>query len=515
MNAKFLKILSCLSFVFCVVYFIKDANLPFVGPFGNNNSTYSIQAKNYLKFGLLKTKLAPVNRVENNHFLYYLHHPPILQLLTALSYKIFGQNHWWPGRFFPILATILSLLFLFLIGKKSSGKNAGWWTLFFAASSPFLLTFGKIIQFEPMVLLATLFFSWFSCQYFDHWRKEIKILFLFLVALASLIDWPISIYFIFLAFFYFRKSHSREIWLIPLVSLSTLTVFFVYASSLTGSQELINAYLGRGFGTELFGRPWPFLQLGLLTILRCLLYFSPLVVTFALRRLKKGLSLIEKIYLFFGLAYLLLFPNATYAHPYWLYFLAPFFILSAGREMADLSARKGLLTKFCLTILLILNFVFSLVVLNFKDRQVKKALWQSSFIEQVRPLLTADTKVAVSWDFNEELFRYQANLPVKIFWSEKEILKEIIELPKFDTFIFSCWANCTSHDAELGKILSEKYRLVLLEKENRAFVFDLRQSATINKVREVLPTGKVMEKKLPKVIFYYRRIRDFLGVNQI
>jgi len=244
---KLLKIISVFSFLSLVFYFIYNADLAFVGPFGNNNATYSLQAKNYLKYGLLKTKFAPINKEVNGNFQYYLHHPPLLQLSTALAYKIFKTNSWWPGRFFPIVSTLVSIILISLIAKNLWGDTAGRLALFLGSTCPFLLSFGKIIQFEPLLLAITLIFT------FSAGKKVNKKTFLWLSLLAvagSLIDWPMIL---FLAFFYLvnqKRLYKPQAYL--LLSLITLILFFIYVSWLSGPKELISAFLGRSLGSELF-----------------------------------------------------------------------------------------------------------------------------------------------------------------------------------------------------------------------------------------------------------------------
>lgn len=512
MNIKILKILAISSFLLCCLYFVRDANLPFVGPFGNNNSTYSIQAKNYLKLGFWSTKFAPVNKIENGKPQYYLHHPPLLQLLTALSYeifgKIFGQNQAWPGRFFPIVSTLVSIIFIALIAKNLWGSATGWLALFLGSTSPFLLSFGKIIQFEPLLLATTLIFVFLTGK---NKSKKISFLLALLAVVGSLIDWLMII---FLTFFYLlnrKRLHNLQIYLF--LSFMTLILFFTYSSWLSGPKELISAFFGRSLGGELFGKNFFSVKFILLQLIRIIVYFTPLgfiSAVYFLRRKEK--NKIVSVFLFFGVANVILFLNGAYAHPYWLYYLTPFFILmSANLLTAMLKNKKWFWPG---VFFLIINIFFSIIIINFKDQQVKKALWQDKFIDQTAEFLSSGEEIGTSWDFNEELFRYKTGHPITILWSKDEIFSDTVESPKWRYFIFSCWANCTSEDAKISEILINKFSIALTEKEGRAVLFDLskpqNQTSTTNFSNNIQTPATSKS-----VLFYYRKLRDILGVNQI
>jgi len=507
---KILKIISIVSFLFFAFYFLKDINLPFVGPFGNNNATYSIQAKNYLKIGLGRTKLAPANKIEDGKFQYYLHHPPLLQLLTALSFKVFGQNLWWPGRFFPIASTLISIILMAAIANQIWGKTEKWLTLFFASTSPFLFSFGKIIQFEPLLLCVTLLFTYLAIK---NSSRKLTFPLILLIVIGCLIDWPMIIFLLAVCLIGIT-SKSYKFHMHVHIGFVVLVLFFAYASLFVGPKELISAFFGRSLGSEFFGQSWALPKLIFLLLLRIIIYFTPLGLASAIYLLlKRKTDQISLVYLAFGGSNVLLFLNGAYAHPYWLYYLTPFFLFSSVSLTKKIFDQKK--WPWLGIVLLITNAAFSALVIKYKDQQIKKALWQNEFIDQITPLLKPDEEIGVSWDFNEELLRYKTGHPVTILWSKKEIFKNTLEKPKWHYFIFSCWANCNPEDAKIGETLLEKYDLALKEKENRAFLFDLTEPSK-GQPKEIYGKKSEVEKGntlLP--LLYYRKARDFLGVNQI
>ena len=295
-------------------------------------------------------------------------------------------------------------------------------------------------------------------------------------------------------------------------------LFFGYASWLTEPKELISAYIDRGFGGELFGKTWAVSRLTVLLLLRITLYFTPLGllsgIIFIFRKQKDKIPL---IFLLFGGLNIALFLNGAFAHPYWLYYLTPFLIFSLAQMLNKIISPKR--WRWLGILLLITNTAFSALVTGYKDQQIKKALWQNDFIDQVKPWLTEGEEIGTSWDFNEELFRYKTGQPIKILWSEEEILKNTLPKPKWHYFIFSCWANCRPQEGlEIQETLGERFRLVLREKEDRAILYDLAQPPLKNAPETI--TSPVLEdssklKKSSEIILFYRKVRDFFGVNQI
>ncbi|MBU2577731.1 hypothetical protein KKA69_02755, partial [Patescibacteria group bacterium] len=336
-----------------------------------------------------------------------------------------------------------------------------------------------------------------------------NIILFFISILGSLFDWT---FLIFLFSFLMVYKDKRAIKYL-LASFTSLFLFFIYASILVGFNDLTTAYLTRSLGSELFNFKFPLLRLLTLSLVRIIIYFSPLALFLSiLYPFKEKVKKPVLVFLIFGSLNIVLFLNGAFAHPYWLYFLSPFFILTSSRMLIILSEKKKVFLKFVFVFALLVNFCFCFLVINFKDKQVKKALWQDDFINKITPLVH-ENGIGVNWDFNEELFRYKTGLPIKIYWSREEIFSDVSE-NKWQYFVFSCWANCSQKDQEIGRFLSQKYESIYSEKEGRAFLFDLEKpkkeasSASSPNLSSDIPPAN-------RLIFLYRKLRDLLSVNQI
>ena len=108
--------------LFCLTFFLLsiNSNKPYSGVHDWNGARNGNIARNYLRYGLLETKLGQIEnsgQVSSKDFKYYTHFPPTLTLLIAGSFKIFGVTEW-AGRLIPILATSGVIVLIFLVGEK-------------------------------------------------------------------------------------------------------------------------------------------------------------------------------------------------------------------------------------------------------------------------------------------------------------------------------------------------------------------------------------------------------------
>lgn len=113
----------------------------------------------------------------NNHWIIphlngvsYLEKPPMLYWLIALSYKIFGINAF-GARVIPSLATALTALSFYFLGKKVGAPRTGWLAALVMTSSFLFLMIGRTVFFDPLFMffiaacLLSFYFSWLYSAY--------------------------------------------------------------------------------------------------------------------------------------------------------------------------------------------------------------------------------------------------------------------------------------------------------------------------------------------------------------
>lgn len=93
---------------------------------------------------------------------------PVYNALHALLYKaypVFGLDKW--GRLTSVLCSLVSIVFIFLLGRQVISKNVGLLAAFFFAVLPFNVYFSRVILPEPMAVMFTVASLWFFARFMD------------------------------------------------------------------------------------------------------------------------------------------------------------------------------------------------------------------------------------------------------------------------------------------------------------------------------------------------------------
>ena len=152
---------------------------PFIGHHDWNGVFYSQIARNYLRFGLLETKLGQLTGPNS----FYTHYPPLFPLTLAAAFKVFGISDL-VSRLVPVGLTIAGLLVLYRISSS--------WVVIAVALTPMLRYFGQMPSQEPLIIFLTLVSFYF-------FRKKNRVGFYLSVILNGLSGW--AGYFFILYFF--------------------------------------------------------------------------------------------------------------------------------------------------------------------------------------------------------------------------------------------------------------------------------------------------------------------------
>jgi len=542
---RLLLLIPLISFLFI------DINIPFVGPYGNNNSTYSLQAKNYVRFGYLKTNFAPFKNFGNNFPetpQYYLNHPPLLQILLSFSYKIFGQDNNWAGRLVPIVSTIMSIFILSKIIEIFFGSNRSKLSILIASTLPMTIVYGKLLQFEPVLLPFILLSLFLFIKYVKGKSGKILLLLILTVIIGFLADWPVLSLAVLLGFlFLIHESRKKQgivfFFIMTGVSLLLFIGYFTYTSSLTGeASTLSQAYLNRSFNGPPFHLPNSGLYFLKVMFLRFVVYFTPLGLLFSVLFLRKLVSDIKKsklenkvflLLFIFPLIYVLAFPNGAWEHPYWLFYFIPFVAISFTYYVSELFAKLKGWKKNILIFFLSLNLIFSFSIFQMKRVQTNKALWQGSFVNKIVKFINSDKEIGINWDFNDDFLRYKLDRDVYILWEKDHLMEYLSKNPRsWDHFVFACWANCSDQDKRYFLSIENKYK-VLWRDENALFIdlhqFSSSSSAAAQESTQIpsrwpqglLEGGTLMKDEsskkniLNQFIKLYRKLRDSLALEQI
>src|SRR5262245_27450131 len=158
-----------------------------------NGGFYAVIAQNYLKFGLRSTALAPVLRggaQQPDEYLYYLHHPPLVGLLIAASFAVFGVSHL-VARIPFILLSIAALLGAAHLARRLAGDRVALAAALLMAVLPAGAFYGSLV--DPQGSLVMGFSVLAACahlRFLERGSKAALALAWVLGVLAALTDWP-------------------------------------------------------------------------------------------------------------------------------------------------------------------------------------------------------------------------------------------------------------------------------------------------------------------------------------
>jgi 4-amino-4-deoxy-L-arabinose transferase-like glycosyltransferase len=121
---------------------------------------------------------------------YYVHHPTLLPLLVTASFAALGEAEW-SARLVPVLASLCSVVILWLLLRGTVGPRAATLGAAVFAAVPMELHYGDMVDFEPVLTL------WMLALLLCIWRWEHPggqrrwaVVGAVFAALALWTDWP-------------------------------------------------------------------------------------------------------------------------------------------------------------------------------------------------------------------------------------------------------------------------------------------------------------------------------------
>ena len=202
--------------------------------FGTAGAFFSIAARNYVRYGYLATHLVPVVTAEGppSPPVYYVHHPPLLELLVSASFALFGV-HEWAARLVPLAFSLASLVLLVHLATKFYGERVALLTLVIAATLPLENHLAAHVDVQGSVLLA-LVLATVTCL--AHRRYGAAVVFF---TLGAAVDWPALYLPILLAVAPWPFEFPRPKRFVAGLLLYSAIVFLALSSWLSGPSTVL------------------------------------------------------------------------------------------------------------------------------------------------------------------------------------------------------------------------------------------------------------------------------------
>ena len=325
---------------------------------GWGGAFYSNIARNYVRYGYLETRFAPVISTGNTppeDRRYYLTHPPGIGLGVSVAFHLFGE-HEWSARLVPLLFGLGSIVLLFRIGSKIASREIGLVAAALFSLAPLETLYGAHVdpQGPPVAFFGLLLLL--------AYEERRPILGAAALVLGAGFDWPIHYLSGLLAFhaLFFRPDRRR--WAVGLLAGSLLLVvaFLLYGRFVAPHprQQYLQSTPADAFlfwsgvrvpPDRIPGRPIETPTPGewLVRMASHLdsLYTIPLLALAAIGAFfaARGASSALLILLLWGIAHILLFPLGAFVHDYWSMYLAPGLALAAASGLVRIadSLRRG------------------------------------------------------------------------------------------------------------------------------------------------------------------------------
>lgn len=429
---------SIAIFLFILSVFLIGQNLekPFWGEHDWNGVRYGNIARNYLRYGFAETEFGQVENsgpAKKDEFEYYTHYPPLLPILIALSYKVFGISEW-STRIVPLLSTSGSLVLIFLIGFQIWNMRVGFLASLFSLAIPMVLYFGKNASHEPLTLFFILLALW-------GYLRNSRIIFLAGLVLSCLTAW--AGFFLIPALtltHLLRKEFNQIKNLIPywILSIFLFAIHLFHVNILTGTVtggNLFESLLQRT-GLLSVAQPQGFNLPNYLNQLRLwfsTLYTLTLMFFVALWIVVKRLNINGGDWPVFnlgiiGIIYIVLFSNSVFIHNYLIFYFLPFLALAGALAVVSLTQVKFLKKIFPILIILILASIF------LERRSFLKALNESSadkFAVEVGKSINKNSKPQDIVLVSPLKFSYSADKFLR-FYGDRKLVYSDNDLENYD-----------------------------------------------------------------------------------
>ncbi len=515
-----------LPLLFALFLLTRYLNLPPVGPNATDYNVLSLAARNFNNFGYLNLKFAPdltLSKQLPKNPDFYLHHPSLPVIIESIFFKILG-NDFWVGRISKIIPAFLILPVLFFIGKNLKNKRFGMMTLLISSLIPAAIVLGIVTFNQPWSLLFIVLTAYFSLKAIRTGDRKYFYLSVISVILGTLSDWQMTYFTPFLLPLFLKNKKGRLGFTLIATSTLTALLFLIYSYFILGSfSNLVAAILNRSTGALLLTLPLWQIRWMLVLLVRFIVYFNPLFLIISavyifkflgkvLHRKLEDIDLLIFAFFACGATNIMLFPEGSFGHPFWIYFLVPFIALSS----TTLVLGKIINSKLVFAAMIVFSIIFAVWIENWKTEQNVSNLFRYNLAKSAsKYFIPYDTLYLNPGNYiDQDLLQYVFYQNAKI-----EIPNNIQSFKNGNFYLFSC-IQCNLNNFDVN-FLANRYKYKTFDSPpGRAYLFFLKQkqdqiipppllSKAVMVPNEIVPRPESLPRKI------YNLLIDLLRAPQI
>lgn len=312
-------------------------------------------ALNHLNYGLNQTNGLSVTSVFEGDNIYHLNHPPLVQLLIAGSFYLFGVSEV-SARLVPILFSLFNFILIYFISKKLFNTKVALFSSIVFTFMPMSSYFGRVVNFEAVTLFFILFVTFNYISWIQDSKINNYILAIIGIVFGSMSDW--AFYLLLPMLFLYSIITKRKI-ISTMGLLLTgigMSMFYFYIIKLnTGNigwwinhakeRQVYNYFLNEEFYARIIARLWKYMSVVPLISVTYIIYLIVEIgkqfrkksaidndiiksLSGAINKFKNELMLM--IIFCVGVLYIIIFPQSTYVHTWQMFYILPGMSITAG-----------------------------------------------------------------------------------------------------------------------------------------------------------------------------------------
>jgi hypothetical protein len=372
----FTCILLCSAILIC--YRI-DEPLWESGHHGFHMAEYPHNARNYLRFGYLTTRLGLVqnygNREPAGRFSYRVDHPMLLTVLISYACRIF-RAHEWSARLFPVILSLGTSVATFLLALHMSGNR---WNamaaLVFCGLSPMITYYGRLPAPHNASLFFSLVFFYLYWRWFVTERSGYLITAFVMLTAGAFADWiayfavaPILVHYLVFSGKQWKWSVTIALVLSPFLLFASYVLYVYWLVGVGSLQALWGTLLARTGSSVGLTAPLTVAGVWEVSYRRSVYWLTtPVLVLFlgwfirfcrmlVSRKVSASQGLVFAL-LVFGSSFSLVFTNLAMVHDFVMFYqLAPVFAVASASALTWIVARYSQRATILITTAIVMVF---------------------------------------------------------------------------------------------------------------------------------------------------------------